>query len=225
MIGHNAVFTDAFFKTRSFPDFQNVVLYIEDSAYIGKLFETCGINFCFIPPPIEVDFDPGFIPDCLVFDHKIHPQFIREQIRKHRPRKIVIVNTYPSKNNLRRFEAVLREFGYGMDAKFARETAKAISPRIHSCIFVLEKGAELMPNSFYGPRDMQPFGQGYAGFVSRQVTAVDGGAAAELLEIKNSRAYKASLALLKFARSNKFIFMIASAALSLLERYKSRGTQ
>ena len=225
MLRRDDIFSDAFFKTRSFPDFQNVVLYIEASTHIGNMFKICGIDFRFAPLPIEVGFDPGFIPDCLVFDHKTHPQFIREKIGNYRPRKIVIVNTHPSKSSLRRFEAVLRECGYGTDARFAREVAQAISPRIRSGFFVLEKEAELVMNSFYSPRDMQPFGQGYPRFASPQFAAADGGAAAELMAIKNSHAFKASLALSKFVKSNKPVFMMASAALSLLKRYKNRGNR
>ena len=108
MISRDDVFSDAFFKTRSFQDFRNVILFIEGSTYIGNLFEICGIDFRFVPLPIEAGFDPGFIPDCLVFDHKTHPQFIREQIGNYHSRKVVIVNTHPSKNSLRRYEALLR---------------------------------------------------------------------------------------------------------------------
>lgn len=212
MLRRDSIFSDVFFKTRSFPDFQSVVLFIEASTTIRDMFKICGVNVRFVPLPVELDFDPGFIPECLIFDHKTHPQFIREQIENYCPRKVVIVNTHPSKNNLRRFQAVLRESGYGTDVKFAREAARAISPRIRSCLFVLEAGAELMSNSFYSPCDVRPFGQGYP-IPPGTGTAADSNAAAELSRIRSSRAYKASLVISKFVLSNKLIFTKALAIL------------
>ena len=76
-------------------------------------------------------------------------------------RKVVIRNTHPSKNSLRRLRPCCGNADTARTPGSRREAAQALSPRIRSCFFVLERERSWV--IAYSPRDMQPFGRAIPG--------------------------------------------------------------